>query len=1493
MSKKRIRLVSLLLAILLTIGSLPVMPIFAEGELSLNVNVPFTSEVSFSAGGSTVTSNSFRIPAMVTLADGTIVAASDIRWNTTYDGGGLDTLVARSTDGGVSWSYVTANYLGDNGNVYNGTESTCFIDPCLTVAADGQTVYMLVDLYPYGVALNGTKDTAPSTEVGFTDDGNLKLSKNNSTSYGYYLKDGKIYSTAGVEESGYTVDEYFNLYYNGTKKSNLFFADSDYKVVRTGFLYLTKSTDGGASWSAPTLLDLKWSTEQVCLVAPGRGITTADGTMVFPVYSFHGDNEPSGNTQRMSFIYSTDGKNWSRTNEFNYNWASESAVIELESGDLRFFFRNGSTKLCYVDYDMDTKSWGSTVNTGITTNSNTQISAITYSKTSGGKQVVLVSCPAGPSGGSNQSGASYRCNGRIFVLTVDPDTGAVSLENTINVNNYNSSFMYSCLTERSDGSVAILFEDHENAWGTGSNCYYTMDMKAYSASSLGLTFDGDGGDEPDPDPSDPSEDYVITLDIGESYTVTVSDSQNVGTAGSYGTDSVEYTIAHVSQTGGTTVTKLTSISNGDTIVISDGTNYLKLNGTSITSTTDPAEATKWTVGVSGDYYTLKNGNYYLCPRSGRNSYNLNVVNSTTYNAWSFSSSRGFYYSNNYLYYSNGWSVARFVFSGYGAAYTVTQTEEIRSTKATFTAVSPTDGDYITIGDVVYKVIVNPKSAEKNVFLSIGSEKTLDAVADLGLSGDGYEVTYAVIEDTSSVIDSLVDGAVSAHAENCGSATLIATVKNGSGVTVGTVTYTVTVDAVEITDTKNIYVSEGYTATLEGLTGDILTSMLDTSIATVAPSEGALDNGEIVITGVSRGSTSVVVGTVKFNIYVNPRNTGSGAGTVKYIYIYVDSIEHCSVYYAINGGDLLKVEQPGVLIGLGENDDDYQEFTDGFNIIFFAAPESGYALTQMVINNSNGDYYCLADGTRADGSDSSAWPLEDKDATVVPTDADAWKDGTGSNNHGFKWCLLEGNMTIEGMRDLFTRALDDSIRAHGATTLTKNNKGERYSTHASFIAQRLPTVEKSIAKVERDGVEIEYNEDTRLRFGDVVTYRFTVNTYSEGVKYTEIDLHDDKIGYRNLISDGTLDAAGQTLTYTAEYTINVDDSDYYADGRFLNEAHLSLVYKSDYSNGTVEATASASVSCRISGIVYYTWMEGLPDGITGDSANYPRPTYEIVQYGGTVTVKEYTGNRSYSVIDANGNVTGVWSFEGWQYNGTDHAAGATLPMPINDNVAFVGIWNYEASPTYRVIYQWSNAPSSAILPTDGSEYYSGEKFTVDPTYAAGTQIDMGELTYTFGGWKLDGVTVSGEQTIADADAVLVGSWISNANVTSLVISKKTVDSRGNRTDHSSLDVNQTFMFRITGDDGVDITVTVHGNSSVTVDGLTVGNEYTVTEITEWSWRYSYAGYETGLESQTAENGAQVTLGITDNSIVFLNQRSQSKWLDGDSWLDNIFDLITGA
>ena len=399
------KIISAVTALSLLTAAIPTVPVQAD-SLSTNVNEPFHSGVSFTLpNGTSATSSSYRIPAMVTLDNGNIVAAADIRWNTTYDGGGLDTLTARSSDGGVSWSYTVANYLGDNGNTYDGM-STCFIDPCLVVGKDGKTVYMLVDLYPYGVALNGNGyQSAPTREVGFNSDGHLLLWYGDSTSYTHYLNLDNYYiytansektdikvnpdfsyslpaktlrmikptestepteettapteettvpteeTTASTEETTVpteettapteetttsteenntpseettapteenttpaeettaptdtTEEEEVSLrgnFWDGLviKASaaeydpdegvapaaadtyNLFFENSPYKVARTGYLYLTKSTDGGESWGEPELLNLKTSNEQVCLVGPGRGITTSTGRIVIP-----------------------------------------------------------------------------------------------------------------------------------------------------------------------------------------------------------------------------------------------------------------------------------------------------------------------------------------------------------------------------------------------------------------------------------------------------------------------------------------------------------------------------------------------------------------------------------------------------------------------------------------------------------------------------------------------------------------------------------------------------------------------------------------------------------------------------------------------------------------------------------------------------------------------------------------------------------------------------------------------------------------------------------------------------------------------------------------------------------------------------------------------------------------------------------------------------------------------------------------------------------
>lgn len=431
-------------------------------------------------------SSCFRIPALVALSDATLVAAADARWNATFDGGGLDTIVSRSRDGGETWHYGFANYLGDNGNVYNGGESTCFIDPALAVTAE-DTIYMMVDLYPYGVALNGIGNTAPAPGSGFSDGGKLLLSADGHKTYGYYLDGDTIRNADGTAVPGCRVDGYFNLYRDGALLSNLFFGDSPYKVMRTGFLYLTKSMDRGETWSEPTLLNVKRGGELVCLAAPGRGLVTKDGMLVFPVYSYGGSSE----SQRTSFLFSRDGEHWKRSADFTgAGWSSESAVVELGNGMLRFFYRNGTARLCYADYDMRTGSWGKAVVTDVAVNSNCQISAIVYAKTRNGRPVILVSCPAGPNAaGCDVCHAAYRRNGRIFAFAVEED-GSLTRIGTIPVTAPEGQFMYSCMTELPYGSVAILYEDGETQWGVGDDCYYTMAFRKFHLEAeLNLLFD--------------------------------------------------------------------------------------------------------------------------------------------------------------------------------------------------------------------------------------------------------------------------------------------------------------------------------------------------------------------------------------------------------------------------------------------------------------------------------------------------------------------------------------------------------------------------------------------------------------------------------------------------------------------------------------------------------------------------------------------------------------------------------------------------------------------------------------------------------------------------------------------------------------------------------------------------------------------------------------------------------------------------------------------
>ena len=847
-----------------------------------------TSGQPFAAG--TGGSQNFRIPAIVTLDDGTIVAAADARWDTTADAGGLDTIVSRSSDNGANWNYTFANYLGDNGNTYV-EESATFIDPAL--ATDGSTIYMLADLFPGGVALNSSNQK-PEAAATFDEQGRLKLAQSSSSDYSYYLGEfengrAQIFGADGNPVADYTVDEYFNLYQGEDEVSNLFFSDAPYQVVKTSYLYLTKSTDKGATWSAPTLINVKADDEQFYGVGPGTGIVTSDGTILFSAYEWNGTDS----SQRSSFIYSTDGgETWERTENATGNtWSSENQLVELNDGTIRMFFRNGSNQICYVDATGNADegyTWGSIVQTGVSNNSNCQISALKYSQTINGKEAILLSCPTDSSWGS-------RSAGKIFV-------GLVNDDGTMDFNSFSSTavtdgtFQYSCLTELSDGSVGLLYEN-----GDASIQYTNFQIE-------NLAKDAQIGD---PDPGFVSEDGTLInslnfaatdgektvefrgLSDNQNLTVTTS-SEAVATAKA---DGSSVTVTPVGE-GTATITATVQTNSRS---VEDGSQY---ELTVTVSGVDEAYTGSITENPGGTSYVLdtdgiNDGGEYLIVYSGHALQNTNGQTSTGYRdvtvsgnevtdvnesnddylLWTFEGSGAQFSIRNtnayvYLHYESGWIG--------GESKTLDTTERICT-------LSGSNGRYTIYGSNRYlgfggifsdnfqctqyspvTVSLYLKTTEDPTWSTDLSklQEQIDAANDL--TADNYTTdSWAVLQDAVEAAESLSSSEYSSESEAQAAQNTIDQAAQRIAEAISAL------QKRPFTEELSVAVGQSISVTVDGT----MTQEPDETFATAV-----IDGNTMTITGVAAGTTTVVVGAGTYNITVTeiPDGDFSNIGDLSFV-----------------------------------------------------------------------------------------------------------------------------------------------------------------------------------------------------------------------------------------------------------------------------------------------------------------------------------------------------------------------------------------------------------------------------------------------------------------------------------------------------------------------------------------------------------------------------------------------------------------------------------
>ena len=504
---------AVLMAILMVLTAFPVTTAMAAGS----------SEASKPADGTTqgrpfVSDNPshwYRIPSMVTLDDGTVVAAADARWDGGMDGGGNDVITARSMDNGDTWSYTWAGYYGDNGNVFSKA-STSYCDS--NIATDGKTLYMLSTFFASGVAINGTSANAqPSKDTGLDSQGRLLLARNGGD-YDYYVgavgADGyaSIYRTSdSTVVSGYKVNGEFELFKHDAYVGCVWYSNCEFQAKKCQYLFFRTSTDGGKTWSAPSLVNARKSGEKFLGAGPGRAIVTDDGTICMPVYVY-GDNAwGSGDaSQATSFIYSKDqGKTWSRTATFTNTssfggsgWSSEAQLVDLGNGVVRCFYRNGKKKIMYCDatWTGSLYRWGDVVDTGIDIWGNCQLSAIMYPYLIDGKRAILVSSPSSTEG---------RKTGAIFTLLLNDDNTVSTEYAKKTITAEGATFAYSCLTVLKDGRVADLYETDA--------CDFTY--KVFDIQSL------TGMDADVPTTTD------IQMNVGQKKTLTFS-AQNVNNSAS-------------------------------------------------------------------------------------------------------------------------------------------------------------------------------------------------------------------------------------------------------------------------------------------------------------------------------------------------------------------------------------------------------------------------------------------------------------------------------------------------------------------------------------------------------------------------------------------------------------------------------------------------------------------------------------------------------------------------------------------------------------------------------------------------------------------------------------------------------------------------------------------------------------------------------------------------------------------------------------------------
>lgn len=407
----------------------------------------------------------YRIPSLLMLANGTIVAGADQRLDTRSDWGKINPVLLFKNPGQDFTDFTKVIDL----DAKDTTDAPFNIDMCLVESGD--KLYMLIDAFKSGGNFWAAKNQESYKEI--EEKKYLKVFVKDKNEF-YVKDDGSVYDNKDKKTNlsiqmtdTMPFTNLYNIYQDGKVIGNIYKDSSAYQIHQTSHLWLGHSTDKGRTWQCPVDITKQIADPRMKFLGtcPGVGLALTSGRLLFPIYYSIGDDY---NKENVAVIYTDDGKNFHRSSvfgedeligELEFN-TSESQLIELNNGHIIIFVRNTSGKVLYAISDDMGETFSKPKEVDFDSTSTCMVSVLKIQRQD--KEYILLSNPDGPD----------RSHGSIKILEVKSDD---SLEfvgrKMINDKHYG----YSCLAHSpKKDTYALLYEQEEDIDGQGKDViYYT------------------------------------------------------------------------------------------------------------------------------------------------------------------------------------------------------------------------------------------------------------------------------------------------------------------------------------------------------------------------------------------------------------------------------------------------------------------------------------------------------------------------------------------------------------------------------------------------------------------------------------------------------------------------------------------------------------------------------------------------------------------------------------------------------------------------------------------------------------------------------------------------------------------------------------------------------------------------------------------------------------------------------------------------------------